>query len=77
MVESAILNHPVLLLLFGAAVGMCFFDRITRSTRGWFSILSAVLGVCAAAYALILGAGAGEVLTALLLLLCLNLGGWK
>ena len=67
MADSVILNSPVLLLLFSAALGLCMFDRLRRATRGWFSVLSAILAVGSAAYALILGAGTGEVLTVLLL----------
>ena len=76
MTESTILNSPVLLLLFGAALFLCLFDKLRKATKGWASILSGVLVVGNAAYALILGAGAGEVLTALLLFLCLYLEGW-
>ncbi len=77
MAESGIMKHPVLLLLFGAALCLCLFDRRARSTMGWFSVLSAVLTAATAAYALILGVGTGEVLTVLLLFLCIHLEGWK
>lgn len=76
MAESTILNSPVL-LLFGAALLLCLFDRLQKGARGYFSVAAAVLAVGAAAYALILGAGTGEVITVLLLFLCLNLEGWK
>lgn len=74
MLDSTILTSPVLLLLFGTA--LCLFDKHRKATRGWFSVLSAILAVGTSAYALILGAGTGEVLTVLLLFLCLNLEGW-
>ena len=77
MAESTILNSPVLLLLFSAALFLCLFDRMRKATRGWFTIVSAFLAVAAAAWALILGAGTGEVLTVMLLFLCLYLEGWK
>lgn len=77
MGESTILNTPVLLLLFGAALFLCLFDKFRRDTKGWFSVLSAALTVVSAAYSLILGAGMEEVLTVLLVFLCLNLEGWK
>ena len=77
MAESTILNSPVLLLLFGAALGLCLFDKRYKATNGWFSIISGIMAVAASVYALILGAGTGEVLTMLLLFLCLNLEGWK
>lgn len=76
MADSVILNSPVLLLLFGAALFLCLFDKQRRATRGWFSVMAAILAVGTAAYGLILGAGAGEVLTVLMLFLCLNLEGW-
>lgn len=77
MVESMILNHPILLLLFGVALFLCLFDKLRRGTRGVFSVLSAALAVGTAAYGLILGVGTGETLTVLLGFLCLNLEGWK
>lgn len=77
MVKSVILNSPVLVLLFGAALGLCIFDKLKKGTKGWFSIASAFLAVGTAAYGLILGTGTGETLTVLLLFLCLNLEGWK
>ena len=77
MAESTILNSPVLLLLFGATLGLCLYDKLRKATAGWFSVLSAALAVGTAAYALILGAGTGEVLTVLLAFLCLNLEGWQ
>ena len=76
MVDSVLLNTPVLLLI-AAALFLCLFDKLCKATRGWVTVASAVLAVGAAAYALLLGAGTGEVLTVLLLFLCLNLEGWK
>ena len=77
MVESTILSSPVLMLLLAAALGLCLFVKLCKVTQGWFSRLSVVLVVATLSYALILGAGTGEVLTMLLLFLCLNLEGWK
>jgi len=77
MAESVILNSPILLLLFGIALCLCLFDKRHCGTRGIFTWVSAGLAIASCAYALILGAGAGEVLTVLLLFLCLNLEGWK
>lgn len=76
MAQSVILNTPVLLLLFAAALFLCLFDKHRKATRGCFSILSAFLAVGCAAWALILGAGTGEALTVLLLFLCVYLEGW-
>lgn len=77
MSDSVILNTPILLALLGAALGLCLFDRFYRATRGWFTLASAAAAVLSCAYALILGAGMGEVVTVLLVFLCLNLEGWK
>lgn len=77
MGESTILNTPVLLLLFGIALGLCLFDKAYRNTKGWFTLASAVLAVGTTAYALLLGAGMEEAATVLLLFLCLTLEGWK
>ena len=76
MADSVILNTPVLLLLFSAAIFLCLFDKLRKATNGWFSVISAFLAVGSAAWALILGAGTGEVLTVLLLFLCVHLEGW-
>lgn len=77
MDDGTILNTPILLLLFGAALGLRLFDRVYRNTGGWFTLLSAFLAVGTASYAMILGAGMGEIITVLLLFLCLSLEGWK
>ncbi len=77
MADSVILNTPVLLLLFGGGLGLDLFDRHYRSSRGWMTLLSALSVVAACACALLLGAGLGEAVTALLVFLCLDLEGWK
>ena len=77
MAESTILHSPVLLLLFGVALGLFLFDRLRKGARGFCTVASGVLTVVAAAWALILGAGTGEVLTVLIMMLCLHLEGWK
>lgn len=77
MADSVILNTPLLLLLFGGGLGLNLFDRHYRDSRGWMTLLSAVVVVASCACALLLGAGLGETVTALLVFLCLNLEGWK
>ena len=73
---SVLLETPVLWILFGAALGLCLFDRAYRGTRGIFTVLSALLAIIGCAYALLLGAGAAEIVI-LLAFLLLNLEGWK
>lgn len=77
MGESVILSTPVLLLIFGLALGLNLFDCHYRAGMGVLTLISALVAVGGCAYAFLLGAGMGEVITALLLFLCLNLEGWK
>lgn len=74
MAESVILQLPMALLLYGAALFFCLFERRYRATRGVFLLLSAALARGASAYALIGGAGLWETAAALLPFLLLNLG---
>ena len=74
MAESVILQLPMALLLYGAALFFCLFERRYRATRGVFLLLSAALALGARAYALIGGAGLWETAAALLPFLLLNLG---
>ncbi len=72
--DSVILTSPLALVLYGAALFFCLFDRQYRGTKGCFTILSALLALGATAYALILGAGLWECATVLLVFLLLNMG---
>lgn len=74
MAESVILQLPLALLLYGAALFLCLFERRYRATRGIFFLLSTALALGASAYALIWGAGLWETAAALLPFLLLNLG---
>lgn len=74
---SVLLETPVLWILFGAALGLCLFDRAYQGTRGIFTVLSALLAIIGCAYALLLGAGAADIAVILLAFLLLNLEGWK
>ena len=74
MAESVILQLPMALLLYGAALFFCLFERRYRATRGVFLLLSAALALGASAYARIGGAGLWETAAALLPFLLLNLG---
>lgn len=74
MAESVILQLPLALLLYGAALFFCLFERRYRATRGVFFLLSAALALGASAYALIMGAGLWEAAAALLAFLLLDMG---
>ena len=60
MAESVILQLPMALLLYGAALFFCLFERRYRATRGVFLLLSAARALGASAYALVGGAGLWE-----------------
>lgn len=77
MGESVILNSPILLLIFGAALGLHLFDRHYRASRGLMTLVSGFAAAAGCLYAFLLGAGTGEVITVLLVFLWLNLEGWK
>lgn len=73
MAESVTLQLPLALLLYGAALFFCLFERRYRATRGVFFVLSAALALGASAYALIWGAALWETAAALLVFLLLNM----
>ena len=77
MVESVILNTPLLWLVFGIALILALYDRSSRATRGMFTAASAVIAVIGCTVALILGASTGEVITVLLMFLLIGMEGWK
>ena len=74
MAESVILQLPMALLLYGAALFCGRFARRSRAPRGVFRLRSAARALGASAYALIGGAGLWETAAALLPFLLLNLG---
>ena len=65
---------PMALLLYGAALFLCLFERRYRSSRGVFLLASAALTLAASAYSLLMGAGLWETAAVLLIFLLLNLG---
>ena len=75
MAESVILQLPMALLLYGAALFFCLFERRYRATRGVFLLLSAALALGASAKARIGGAGVGESAAAVQPVRVLNRGG--
>ena len=72
--ESVILDSPLALFLYGAALFLNLFDRHYRASKGWLTVASAFLAVGATAYALLLGADLRECATVLLVFLLLNMG---
>ena len=74
MAESVILQLPMALLLYGAALFFCLFERRYRATRGVFLLLSAALALGASAYALVRGASLWETAAVLLIYLLLDMG---
>lgn len=74
MGESVIFSLPLALVLYGAALFLCLFDRSYRATRGSFTLLSAALAILATAYSLLMGAALWEAAAALTVFLLLNMG---
>ena len=73
MADSVILQLPLAVLLYGAALFLCLFERKTRATRGVFFLLSAAVALAASGYALFSGAGLWETAAVLLVFLLLDL----
>lgn len=73
MSGPVILSLPPALVLYGAALFLALFDRRYRATRGWFTLLAAVLVLAATAYSLLYGASTAEVATVLLAFALLGL----
>ena len=74
MVESVILDLPLALLLYGAALFFCLFERRYRATRGVFFLLSAALALGAPAASLVRGASRWATAAVLLISLLLDMG---
>lgn len=72
--DSIILQLPLALALYGAALFLVLFDRAYRATKGIFTLLSTALAAVATAYSLLMGAALGECATVLLAFLLLNMG---
>ena len=69
----AVVNHPLLLLLFGAAVLLCLFDRFVRKSRGVLTIIGAALAIIFAALLLLFGGTLWEAALFMTIYLLLNL----
>ncbi len=74
MAELVILSAPEVLLLCGAALFFCLFDKAARSSRGWLTWLSGLLAMLAAGLDLLRGADLREAAAILTVFLLLNLG---
>ncbi len=74
MAELVILQTPAVLLLCAAALFLCLFDRKKKASRGWLSLLSAVLALLAAGIDLLRGASLREAAALLTVFLLLNMG---
>ena len=74
MAEFVILQHPAALLLCGAALFLCLFDRLHRASRGWLSVLSAALAILGLGLDLLQGADLREAAAIAMVFLLLNMG---
>ena len=74
MEEWMILQTPVALLLCAGALFVCIFEKVSRTGRGWLSILSAVLALLGMGLNLLAGAGLREAAALLTVFLLLNMG---
>ena len=74
MEEWMILQTPAAALLCVGALFVCLFEKVSRSGRGWLSILSAVLALLAVGLDLLAGAGLREAAAILTVFLLLNMG---
>ena len=74
MAEFLILQNPAALLLCGAALFLCLFEKATKAGRGWMNILSAVLALTAVGVDLLGGADLREGAAILMVFLLLNMG---
>ena len=73
MAEFVILQTPAALLLCGAALFLCLFDRARHASRGWVTLLSTALALLAVGLDLLNGADLREAAAILMVFLLLNL----
>ncbi len=74
MAELVILQQPAVLLLCGAALFCCLFEKATRAGRGWLLLLSGLLAMLAAGLDLLQGAPLREAAALLTVFLLLYMG---
>ena len=74
MAELVILQSPAVLSLCGIALFFCLFDKATRASRGWLTLLSGLFAMLAAGIDLLCGADLREAAALLTVFLLLNMG---
>ncbi len=74
MGESVIFSLPLALVLYGAALFFCLFDRVYRATKGVFTLISAAIAILATAYCILMGAALWDAAAVLIVFLLLNMG---
>ena len=74
MAEWVIFSLPVALVLYGAALFFCLFDRVYQASKGIFTVLSAALAIFATAFLLLNGASLWEGAMLLMVFLLVNMG---
>ena len=72
--DSVILTLPLAMMLYGAALMLCLFDRTRKATGGWFTLLSTAVAVVSTVYSLLMGAPLTECATVLMIFMLLNMG---
>ena len=72
--ESVILQSPLALLLYGAALFLNLFDRHYQASKGILTVISAAVCVGTTVCALDLGASVYECATVVLVFLLVNMG---
>ena len=74
MENAVIPTLPLALILYGAALLFCLFERFYRASKGALFLLSDALAIGATGYSLLMGASLWECATALTVFLLLNMG---
>ena len=74
MAEWVIFRLPTALVLYGAALFFCLFDRFYKATKGVFTYISAALSILATAWLLLNGGSLWESSALLMIFLLLNMG---
>ncbi len=69
-----ILEHPVLMLVYGAALLLCLLEKKWRATHGVFFYLSGALVITATTFLFLNGAGLWEAAAWLTVFLLLIMG---